>query len=526
MATTFDLFFLGIGPEIDTIEGNVRSENHVALEGMIFGGTSDPLAAHVQTLSPDGNSYAGGANTTAYDSNNAASNETFIIDGITRTHDTSMLYSDTVITYTDDSSARIDAIIMQATDGSLYLMPPATGPSAYSDALEAKPIASIILGTAKPANGTNTYALLADRYELTLRDHIVEDTSGDDLIDTNYTGDPDGDQIDGTDNVDDNNNDSVQAGDGNDTLEGGEGHDWLEGGEGRDTLLGGAGDDTIIVSQGDLADGGKGDDTFFIADLGEADTGSITIIGGEGGERRGDTLVLTPDISRADITFTNTDDISGGLSGTFRLTNGTVVNFSEIENIICFTPGARILTARGERPIETLRPGDLVITRDHGPQPVRWIGRRVVPGTGAFAPVRIAPPMTTEGGGGLLVSPQHRLLFTGYQTELMFGESEILVAAKHLVNGQDVCLVPCATVTYIHIMFDRHEVIYAEGIATESFYASNTALAAVDNPAREELFAIFPELRSAPGRHRETARPCLKAREAALLHDFLRDRAA
>jgi hypothetical protein len=99
----------------------------------------------------------------------------------------------------------------------------------------------------------------------------------------------------------------------------------------------------------------------------------------------------------------------------------------------------------------------------------------------------------------------------------LFGESEVLVAAKHLVDDRDVRICPCDEVIYIHLMFDRHEVIYAEGIATESFHAGDTALSAVTAAAREELFAIFPELRSAPGRHRETARHCLKRHEAQLL---------
>jgi len=79
------------------------------------------------------------------------------------------------------------------------------------------------------------------------------------------------------------------------------------------------------------------------------------------------------------------DDAGGGLSGNFTLTDGTVVTFSEIENIICFTPGARILTPQGERAIETLKVGDLVVTRDNGPQLIRWIGRRTVEGRGISA---------------------------------------------------------------------------------------------------------------------------------------------
>jgi len=309
--------------------------------------------------------------------------------------------------------------------------------------------------------------------------------------------------------------DSMSCDSGDDTIIGGADNDLISGGTGNDQLLGQDGDDTINVSQGDSAEGGDGDDVFIVTDLGETDTGTITIIGGEGDETAGDTLVLTPDIGRDDITFTNTDDETGGLSGTFNL-NGAVVNFSEIENIVCFTPGARILTQWGERPIEMLRLGDMVVTRDHGLQPVRWIGERTVPATGIFAPISIASSVM-GGHEALLVSPQHRLLFTGYRAELLFGESEVLIAAKHLVNGRDVTVSERDVVTYIHIMFDRHEVIYAGGIATESFYAGDTALSSVDAAAREELFRIFPELRSAPGRHREIARPCLKRHEAALL---------
>ena len=346
--------------------------------------------------------------------------------------------------------------------------------------------------------------------------------AGNDVLDGDDVGATGGaDLISGGDGNDeiigDTGNDTLQGDAGSDTIFGGADDDLISGGTENDQLFGQDGDDTINVSQGDSAAGGGGDDVFILTDLGETDTGTITIIGGEGDETAGDTLVLTPDTGRDDITFTNTDDAAGGLSGTFTL-NGAVVNFSEIENIICFTPGARILTQWGERPIETLRPGDMVVTRDHGLQPVRWTGNRTVHGSGDFAPVSIAS--TVMGGQeALLVSPQHRMLFTGYRAELLFGESEVLVAAKHLVNGRDVTISEQEAVTYIHIMFDRHEVIYAGGIATESFYAGDTALSAVDSAAREELFAIFPELRSAPGRHREIARPCLKRHEAALLRD-------
>ncbi|WP_417726050.1 Hint domain-containing protein [Roseovarius sp.] len=296
------------------------------------------------------------------------------------------------------------------------------------------------------------------------------------------------------------------------------GNDYLDGGAGADLLFGEGGNDTLIAGENDTLYGGDGDDLFVIETPAETGTGTITIVGGEGGETGGDTLFLSPEASKADITFSNPDDAAGGLSGTFTLSDGTLVSFSEIENIICFTPGIHILTPQGERRVESLRAGDLVITRDHGPQPIRWIGRRTVPGLERFAPVRVAAHVLDGARTSLLVSPQHRFLFTGYKAELLFGCDEVLIAAMHLVDGHAVTQVEQEAVTYIHVMFDRHEVIYAEGAATESFHAGNIGMSAISAQAREELFAVFPELRSNPNTYGETARPCLKRHEARLLH--------
>ena len=298
--------------------------------------------------------------------------------------------------------------------------------------------------------------------------------------------------------------------------------DILDGGAGSDFVDGGAGNDTITVDQGDTVVGGDGDDRFTLVDDDTTGTGndSISIVGGEGEEKGGDTLVLTSDVSRDDITFTNKDDENGGLSGHFKMKDGTYVEFSEIENIICFTPGTMILTEVGERPIESLQPGDRVVTRDSGLQPIRWIGKRTVPGRGRFAPIWVAPSVMDGSRTGLLVSPQHRILFTGYQSQLLFGQDEVLVSAKHLVDDVDVRVKEMAEVTYIHLMFDHHEVIYAEGIATESFHAGDVGLSAICEEAREELFDLFPELRTAPQHAGDTARHCLKQYEARLLQDY------
>ena len=309
--------------------------------------------------------------------------------------------------------------------------------------------------------------------------------------------------------------DSIDGGAGDDTLFGEAGNDTLIGGTGADSMVGGDGDDTFTVAQGDVAEGGDGDDYFTLADLGEAGSAAITIDGGAEGSSDNDTLHLTSDISQADITFTPSAD-PGAFSGSFTMADGTVVTFTDIENIICFTPGTMILTEAGERPIESLKPGDRVITRDHGAQPLRWVGHSTVPGRGRFAPLRIAPHVI-GARRSLLVSPQHRVLFEGYECELLFGADEVLASATHLEDGVSVARAPRPLVTYIHLMFDRHEVIYAEGAPTESFFAADMGIAAISAAAREDMFQAFPELRSDVSAYGPTARVCLKAHETRLL---------
>ncbi|WP_439111123.1 Hint domain-containing protein [Lentibacter sp.] len=412
-------------------------------------------------------------------------------------------------------------------------------------------------------------------------DEIVSGTAGSDVIGASYTGDPDGDMIDGLDNAAGNNDDSVDAGAGNDSVysgagddtvdggtgddllqtglgddyiiggagndtinsqsgqdtvyagdgddvvgasiggdyvDGGAGNDSIDGGGGADVISGDAGNDVITVNENDTATGGDGDDYFEVSPGFETGVGSISITGGEGGETLGDTLDFNGLIGFGDVTYTNADPgVGGGLTGFATLGDGTVVNFTEIENvIICFTEGTRIATPRGVREIEDLEVGDLVVTRDHGLQPIRWVGKRTVPARGALAPIRFdANVMGNERP--LYVSPQHRMLVQGYEASLLFGESEVLASAKHLVNGSSVTEVHGGEVTYVHIMFDQHEIIYAEGAASESFYPGGTGLDAVEAEAREELFTIFPELRSHEGAYGDTARLCLKAHESRLL---------
>ena len=220
------------------------------------------------------------------------------------------------------------------------------------------------------------------------------------------------------------------------------------------------------------------------------------------------------------MNITDPDDVNGGLSGSVTLLDGTIVNFTNIENIICFVPGTMIATPSGLRPIEELSVGDAVVTQDNGIQNIGWVGKSTVQATDKFAPIRFAQSMWPGSLGDLTVSPQHRMLIKGYRAELLFGQSEVLVPALHLIDGVDVTREACEQVTYVHIMFEQHEIIYANGIPAESFHPGAFGVDALAPQARDELFAIFPDLRSDLTRYGASARMSLKSNEAKLLASF------
>ncbi|WP_347311830.1 Hint domain-containing protein [Defluviimonas sp. SAOS-178_SWC] len=181
----------------------------------------------------------------------------------------------------------------------------------------------------------------------------------------------------------------------------------------------------------------------------------------------------------------------------------------------CFVAGTLIAVPGGERPAEEIAPGDLVETLDHGPQVVRWAGRRRVSGFGRVAPIRIAAGVLGNDRT-LLVSPQHRMLVRGGQAELLFGEPEVLVAAKHLVGVPGIAEVPVAQVEYVHLMFDRHEIVFAEGAPSESFHPGS-ALMERDRALLDEILSIFPEFAALVEARVPAARRILSEWEARAL---------
>ncbi len=221
--------------------------------------------------------------------------------------------------------------------------------------------------------------------------------------------------------------------------------------------------------------------------------GTLTVIGD------GDTEVQS---------FTYTVESSTGASD---------VGMVTINSVPCFVAGTPILTDTGERPVESLQVGDMVMTKDEGFQPLRWIGRRRVAAEGKFAPIRIAPG-TFGDHGELLVSPLHRILIRDPRAELFFAEQEVLVAARDLVDGHRVAPVEGGEVEYVHILFDRHQVVYSAGLETESFLPGPQLKDSFEAEMVREICTLFPELHPETGRgYSPAARRTLRSFEGRLL---------
>lgn len=337
--------------------------------------------------------------------------------------------------------------------------------------------------------------------------------------------------------------DTIEGGTGNDSLSGGVGNDNLYGGftdVGNDTLEGNSGDDLIKDedSGDDLVVGGDGVDTVY------GGFGSDTFSGGfesgdivTGGEDPGDTDIDVLDLTGlgvAGVDYTITYGGGNNEAGTVNFLTGPSaggsMTFSEIENVICFTTGTQIMTSRGEQFVEDLRVGDMVHTLDHGLQPIRWIGSTKVDGEALSRNPKLLPIRIKAGAFGrglpaedLRVSPQHRLMVSSTIARRLFDQEQVLVAAKQLVQVDGIDVDHWAQeVEYFHILFDRHEIIFAEGMPAESLYTGREALKSLPRDAVEEIFTLFPELRDCDPDHRPQAArfiaPGRAARKLAVHH--------
>jgi hypothetical protein len=190
---------------------------------------------------------------------------------------------------------------------------------------------------------------------------------------------------------------------------------------------------------------------------------------------------------------------------------------------ICFTEGTQILTVDGEILVEALCVGDEVITKDAGPQKVRWIGRKSLSGLGPInqsnQPITIkahafgpnVPSRDTK------LSPNHAILNDHWKASLYFGDTEVLMAAKGLLNTDYAFRSPVPSVTYFHILLDQHNLLQANGLWSESLYLGSECMKMLSPPNRSEIFDLFPQLGGELYGYGQTARQQVQSDVAALL---------
>jgi len=308
------------------------------------------------------------------------------------------------------------------------------------------------------------------------------------------------------------------VGSGDDTINGRAGNDTIFAGNGDDSISGGIGSDSLDGQVGDdFFNVGDGDDYFQLVELGEASGAgaSIFIQGNEGDETTGDTLNLDTLGDRNDIVYSNTDDAASDLSGTLTLEDGTLLTFEKIEKIICFTRGTIIDTPFGPRAVETLKAGDLVTTRDTGPQPIAWTRSRTTPCTPATTPIQFEMGSIDGLSAPLKISPQHKMLVSHFACDLLFGQNIVFCTAQHMLNDR-IKRVAQKIVTYVHITLDTHQMITANGVETESFLSGPEGLKARYNASKADLFSALPVLKFDPDSHGKAAYTCLKPHENKL----------
>lgn len=300
-------------------------------------------------------------------------------------------------------------------------------------------------------------------------------------------------------------NDSISGGSASDTIDGGSGNDFLSGSTGDDSLTGGSGDDTFTYAVGD------GDDT--ISDFNAGNSGSLN----DGDSDNNDAIDLSgfydtlfelhadqlddgvlnqsnsTDTKGRSVDYSNNDQFGTG-SLTFSGASGDSSSFTE-ENtgVICFASGTAIRTPTGDTLIDELKVGDLVTTLDNGPQKIKWISHRSYGLQDLLSHPHLLPVMVRKGTFGaerdLLVSQQHGIL-VGHH-------GDFLVRAKHLVSTSESIRIAKGKrrVTYIHLMFEQHQVILAENVATESFYPGPMSLRAMRPKVRHSFEREFPQIR-------------------------------
>lgn len=208
----------------------------------------------------------------------------------------------------------------------------------------------------------------------------------------------------------------------------------------------------------------------------------------------GDLFLANSDFSGTDLRDPGGEPIQSFTVNSIASTNYTGLLQENLQNFTCFAAGTLIGTPAGPRRVEDLAVGDLVDTLDHGAQPIRWIGATPVLGLGTQAPVHIkagalGPNLPAQD---MMVSQQHRVLIRSAIVQRMTGQAEALIAAKALVSLPGVSIrQSIEAITYVHVLFDEHEVVMSNGAPTESLWPGPQALKMLGDQHRGAVQAFL-----------------------------------
>lgn len=189
---------------------------------------------------------------------------------------------------------------------------------------------------------------------------------------------------------------------------------------------------------------------------------------------------------------------------------------------ICLVAGTLIVTENGQSRIGDVKPGQMVLTLDHGFQPVRWVFKRTILPNALHKHAHLRPITIPAGSFGenlpsqdVQMSAQHRILHRGPSVELNFCETEVLAAAQ--THPASRTHVPRHAITYVHLLFDKHEIINSYGLWTESFHPGDVGFGTIDAETRRKLKAKAPKAARQLDK-RKTARMCLTNAQAHSMH--------
>lgn len=187
------------------------------------------------------------------------------------------------------------------------------------------------------------------------------------------------------------------------------------------------------------------------------------------------------------------------ITGNSIITSGSSdsqTNYDSVE-FVCFAEGTLIMTPEGNRAVETLQPGDLVVTHDFGQQTIRWTRSNNPPLEGAAdedKPVEIKRGALGRNlpARDLVVSPQHRILVGGGGQLQQIFSTEAFVPAKSLTGIPGIRHIETtAGFTWVHFACDRHEVVTANGCLSETLLLGPMVVNGLSSSEREQVTNIF-----------------------------------